>query len=382
MLTVIVGSGFVAQYPQAGGVFSVVLQFVLGLRRFGCRVCWLELLWPEGEADRSHIRTFVERLAHFGLADNFCLIYFPGGQWPEAGPAREWYGFTPDRFRTFCREADILLDLCYSVRPPDLLAPIRRTALLDLDPLFMQVAMHEKTLRLPHDLFFTVGQNVGRAGCSVPSAGVQWQTFWPPVDLDLWQSATVDPEAHFSTVSQWWGYPATCYDGETYEGSKRTEFLRFADLPILTGKPFELALNLSPADAEDRRLMIERGWHLLDAHRVAGDFASYRRYVQNARAEFSVAKPGYTKSRSGWFSDRSACYLAAGKPVLLQDTGFRDHLPVGRGLLSFTTLEQAVDGVEDIQRNYASHRQAAREIAGEHFEAKKVLGKLLRDAGL
>jgi hypothetical protein len=383
MPKVIVGSGFVAQYPQGGGVFSVVLQYLLGLRRLGCQVCWLELLWPESGDDRTQIRTFAKRLADFGLEEHFCLIYFPSGQWPESGPEREWYGFSPDRFWRFCHEADILLDLCHSIRPPDLLAAVRRTAFLDLDPVFMQLSMHQRAIRLPHDLFFTVGQNIGRAGCPIPSAGVEWQTFWPPVDLELWQHRGGNAESSLSTVSQWWGYPAIDYDAEEYDGSKRTEFLRFRDLPNLTGQPFELALNLSPvADVEDRQLLTEKGWRVVDAHQVAGDFASYRRYVQSARAEFSVAKPGYVKSKSGWFSDRSACYLAAGKPILVQDTGFGKDLPTGRGVLSFATLEQAIQGAEEIRRNYALHCQAAHEIAQEYFAADKVLDKLLRDAGL
>jgi hypothetical protein len=135
-------------------------------------------------------------------------------------------------------------------------------------------------------------------------------------------------------VSQWWGYPPTYYDGEEYDGSTRTEFLHFSDLPARTGQAFELALNLASfgGDAEDRRLLTEKGWRIGDAHQVAGDLASYRRYVQEARAEFSVAKPGYVKSKSGWFSDRSACYLAAARPVLVQDTGFSAFLPTGRGV--------------------------------------------------
>ncbi|HEX2229241.1 MAG TPA: hypothetical protein VHM64_19075 [Candidatus Binatia bacterium] len=383
MAKVIVGSGFVAQYPEGGGVFSVVVQYLLGLRRLGCQICWLELLWPEGEADRDHIRTFAKRLADFGLEDDFCLIYFPRARWPEAWPEREWHGFSQDQFRSFCREADILLDLCYSIRPPDLLANVRRAAFLDLDPVFMQLAMHQKAIQLPHDVFFTVGQNIGRATCSVPSAGVEWRSFWPPVDLDLWYKRDGNAETSFSTVSQWWGYPPVDHNGETYDGSKRTEFLSFVDLPNLTGEKFELALNLSPvADTEDRQLLTEKGWRLVEAHQAAGDFPSYRHYVQSARAEFSVAKPAYAKSRSGWFSDRSASYLAAGKPVLVQDTGFGDHLPVGRGVLSFTTVEQAMEGVEEIRRNYSLHSEAAREIAREHFAAEKVLDKLLRDAGL
>ncbi len=384
MPKVIVGSGFVAQYPQAGGVFSVVLQYLLGLRRLGCKVCWLELLWPQGPHDRTLIRTFADRLADFGLEQDFCLIYFPQGKWPAAGDEREWYGWSHDRFSRFCSEADLLLDLCASVRPPDLLAAVRRTALLDLDPGFMQLWMNQWDMgQSRYDLFFTVGQNIGRPACLMPTGGVQWRTFWPLVDLDLWRSEATDAAAPFSTVSQWWGYPPTHYNGEEYDGSKRTEFLRFVDLPALTGHRFELALNLHPvADTADKQLLIEKGWQVHDSHQVVGDFAAYRRYVQRACGEFSVAKPGYIKSKSGWFSDRSVCYLAAGRPVLVQETGLSTSLPTGRGILSFATLEQAVEGVKEIQRNYALHCQAAREIAREYFAAEKVLSKLLHEAGL
>lgn len=384
MSQVIVGSGFVAQYPQAGGMFSVVLQYLLGLRRLGCKVCWLELLWPQGPHDRELIRRFTDRLADFGLEEDFCLVYFPQGKWPAAGNGREWYGWSQDRLGKFCTEADLLLDLCASVRPPDLLAAVRRTALLDLDPGFMQLWMTQWDMgQKSHDLFFTVGQNIGRPECLAPDGGVQWRTFWPPVALDLWNGGEADVAAPFSTVSQWWGYPPTYYDGEEYDGSKRTEFLRFVDLPALTGHPFELGLNLHPVDdTADKQLLMEKGWQVHDAHHVAGDFASYRQFIQRACGEFSVAKPGYVKSRSGWFSDRTVCYLAAGRPVLVQETGVSTFLPTGRGVLSFATLEQAAQGVAEIQRHYALHCRAACEIAREYFSAEKVLSKLLHEAGL
>jgi hypothetical protein len=312
------------------------------------------------------------------------LIYFPQGRWPASGDTREWYGWSQERFFNFCREADLLLDLCASVRPSDLLAAVRRKALLDLDPGFMQLWMTQWDMgQYAYDLFFTVGQNIGRPGCGVPSGGIEWRTFWPPVDLDLWQAKAGDAAAPFSTVSQWWGYPPTYYQGEEYEGSKRTEFLRFVDLPGLTGCPFELALNLHPvADIADRQLLLDKGWRVHDAHRVVDDFASYREYIRRACGEFSVAKPGYIKSKSGWFSDRSVCYLAAGRPVLVQETGFSAFLPTGRGVLTFATLEEAVAGVLEVQHNYALHCQAAHEIAREYFSADKVLGKLLYEAGL
>lgn len=384
MPKVIVASGFVSKYPQAGGVFSVVLQYLLGLRRLGCQVCWFELLWPQGQHDSALIRTFADRMVDFGLEQEFCLVYFPQGKWPQAGDERKWYGWSQDQFFRFCSEADLLLDLCASTRPPDLLAAVRRTALLDLDPGFMQLWMNQRDMgQSRYDLFFTIGQNIGRPECPVPTGGVQWRTFWPPVDLDRWQSEKGDGTAPFSTVSQWWGYPPTYYKGEEYNGSKRTEFLRFVDLPLLTRHCFDLALNLHPVDdTADKQQLIAKGWQVYDSHQVTGDFAAYQQYVRRACGEFSVAKPGYIKSKSGWFSDRSVCYLAAGRPVLVQETGFSAFLPTGRGILSFATLEQAVEGVAEIQQRYSLHCQAAREIAREYFSADKVLSKLLRDAGL
>lgn len=383
MPRIIVGSGFVAKYPQGGGVFSVVLQYLRGLQRLGCEVCWLELLWPQGPLDPTLIRTFAERMAEFGLERNFCLIYLPQGRWPAAGRTREWYGWSADKFQAFSRSADLMLDLCASIRPPDLLAAARRVALVDLDPGFMQLWMHQGLIDYhAHDLFFTVGQNIGGPACTIPTDGVAWHTFWPPVDLDLWQGGVGHREAPFSTVSQWWGYPPTQHDGQTYEGSKRIEFLRFVDLPRLTQHAFELALNIHPDETVDRQLLLEKGWQLHEAHQAAGDFVSYRAFVDRACAEFSVAKPGYVTSRSGWFSDRSVCYLASGRPVLVQDTGIRAVLPTGSGILTFSTLEEAVAGVAEIQRSYARHARAAADIAREYFAAERVLGGLLTDAGL
>jgi hypothetical protein len=384
MPKVIVGSGFVAKYPQGGGVFSVVLQYLLGLRKLGCEVCWLELLWRQGTDDRELIGTFANRLRDFGLEDAFCLIYFPEGTWPAAGNSREWYGWSRDRFMSFCTQADLLLDLCASIRPPDLLQAVRRTAFLDLDPGFMQLWMTQGVMgHLTHDLFFTVGQNIGHPGCRVPSGGVEWHNFWPPVEIDMWDGLEGDATAPFSTVSQWWGgYPPVYHEGEEYDGYKRTEFLRFLDLPALTGHPFELALSIHPGETEDTELLRRKGWQLRDAHDVARNFAAYRAFIQHACGEFSVAKPGYVKSNSGWFSDRSACYLAAGRPVVVRETGFSAFLPTGLGVLSFATVEDAAAAVKEVERNYPAHCRAAREIARQYFASEKVLGGLLQDAGL
>ena len=235
-----------------------------------------------------------------------------------------------------------------------------------------------------YDLFFTIGQNIGRPDCPVPTGGVRWRTFWPLVELDLWQSEKGDRTAPFSTVSQWWGCPTTVYNGEEYEGSKRTEFLRFVDLPRLAGRRFALALNMHPvADRADKHLLMEKGWHVQDAHHVARDFAAYRQYAHRGVRGVQRGKTGLYQVQK-WLVERpeACCYLAAGRPGILQETGFSQFLPTGRGLFSFRTMDDILAAVEAIESDYEGHCRAAREIASEYFAAEKVLGKLLHDAGV
>ena len=252
---------------------------------------------------------------------------------------------------------------------------------VDIDPGYPQM-WHELGLAdmfSGHDRFVTIGENIGRPGCAIPDCGLDWVTTPPPVVLEEWPSTP--PGEAFTTVATWRNpYGTVTYRGVTY-GSRAHEFRRFIELPRLVDARFELALDIDAAEARDLRELERNGWRLVDPRVSAGTPAAYRRYIQGSRAEFCVAQHMYVATRSGWLSDRSLCYLASGRPVLAQDTGFSDNYPVGEGLIAFSTLEEAAAGVEEILRNYDRHSAAARALAEEYFDARRVLGRLLSTLG-
>jgi glycosyltransferase involved in cell wall biosynthesis len=222
----------------------------------------------------------------------------------------------------------------------------------------------------------TIGENIGQPDCTIPSCGLQWMTTPQPVVLDYWPVQTPGGKS-FTSIASWRGpFGPIEYRGKTY-GLRAHEFRRFASLPRISEQSFELALDIHAADVKDITLLTENGWSLVEPSTVVGDPGSYQTYIQNSKAEFMVAKNMYVQTRGGWFSDRSICYLASGKPVLAQDTGLRQLYPTGEGLLIFSTLEEALAGVEEICRNYHRHARAARALAEEYFDSDKVLTRLL-----
>jgi len=253
---------------------------------------------------------------------------------------------------------------------------------IDIDPGYPQM-WHELGLADMfdgHDKFVTVGENIGRADCQVPACGREWVTTSPPIVLDEWR--VVPGGSKFSSVCSWRNpYGTVTWNGETY-GSRVHEFRQFFELPRLVDAEFELALDIDAAEVDDLRALEANGWRLVDPKAVAGTPNAYRSYIQSSRAEFSVAQNMYVATRSGWLSDRSLCYLASGKPVLAQDTGFSDNYPVGEGLIAFSTLEEAAAGIEEIERNYDRHSRAARDLAEEYFDSAKVLRRLLDRLGI
>lgn len=253
-------------------------------------------------------------------------------------------------------------------------------AFLDIDPGYPQM-WHELGLAdmfRGHDVFATIGQNIGREGCLLPQAGKRWIRTPPPVVLDAWPAASGGRA--FTSVCTWRNaYGSVAFDGKTY-GSRVHEFRKFMELPRLVDARFELALDINAAETRDLEALDANGWSLVDPVSVAASPEAYRSYIQHSRAEFCVAQNIYVETRSGWLSDRSLCYLASGKPVLAQDTGFSDNYPVGEGLLAFSTLEEAAAGFEEIERNYDRHSRAARDLAEEYFDARKVVGRLVERA--
>jgi len=375
MKKVIVTSGWGAGYPEGGGMQWLNLHYLAGLRALGFEGFWLDVLGPpkkgSGRTVEERVDGFRAQCEQCGLHDHWAVLY----------NQRDVFGLTDHVVRALCDESALLINLCGALQDDELLRRIRRRALFDLDPGFTHMWAHQWDMGISnHNLFFTVGLNVGGDDFPIPLRGVQWQTFLPPVALEYWPEQTNADAGLFTTIAQWRGQTAQ-WNGEMY-WPKREEFLRFVELPQKTAQPLELALLIHESEADDLAALRGHGWRLVDPHQVAGGRDGFRSYVQRSRAEFSVAKNGYVKTRSGWFSDRTACYLASGRPVLVQDTGFSRYLPTGRGLLTFSTLEEAVRGIEVLNADYAAHRVAARQLAEERFAAPKVLQSILERAGV
>jgi hypothetical protein len=357
----------VAGVPRHGGATWAVLQWVLGLRGLGHDVLLVE---PVVEPDQAITSYFDTVVAGAGLGGRAVL-------WSPTAP----YGMSEQAVRDFAATADAVVNLAGTLRDPSLLvAPVR--AYVDLDPGFTQ-AWHDQgsDVGLPgHTHHLTVGLSVGTAASTVPCCGRRWIPVLPPVVLDQWPVAQELERDAFTTVASWRGYGSVEVDGVTY-GQKAHAWRDLFSIPRHAPRACTPALGIDPGEAKDLAALDEHGWHLLDPSEVAATPDAYRTFVQGSFAELGVSKRGYVSSRSGWFSDRSACYLASGRPVVAQDTGFGDHLPTGAGLLAFTGTDDALAAMSAVAADYESHRRAARELAAAHFDAHIVLADVLQHLG-
>jgi hypothetical protein len=374
--------GYLVRGP-IGGMAWHHLQYVLGLHSLGHEVCFAEDSHDYASCyDPS--RGVVDCNPTYGLA--FCDATFRRvglvDRWMYYDAHQgKWHGSAADDALKRFAAADVVLNLS-GVNPLRSWAErISVRVLVDTDPLFTQVRHLTNPAALAfaksHTAFFTFGENIPSGRSDVPSDGLPWQATRQPVALPWWQVAPGPAGGHFTSVMQWDSYPAVEYDGRHY-GMKSRSFEAVWDLPKHVGPRLELALGSASAP---RQRLLAGGWLLRDSLVVTRDPWTYQAYLLQSKAEFGVAKHGYVGSRCGWFSERSAAYLASGRPCLVQDTGFTGHVPAGDGLLAFKTLEEAVAGVGEIDRRYAAHCRAAREIAVEHFDAKNVLTHLLERAG-
>jgi hypothetical protein len=372
---IIVTSTWGAGYPEGGGMQWLNLHYLAGLRALGFEVFWLDVLGPpKKQSTRSPgamVDAFQAQCEQFGLGDNWAVIYNDG----------KIFGLKERHVRSLCGDCVLLINLCGALKSDDLLRRAKRRAYFDLDPGFTQIWAHEWDMDLSkHNLFFTVGLNVGQPDFPIPLRGIEWQTFTPPVALEFWPAQTDLTAPTFTTIGQWRGQYAV-WNNELY-GPKSDEFLRFAELPGKTPQPIELALLIDASEAANIATLRGNGWQLSNPHVSAGGRDGFRSYIQRSRAEFSVAKNGYVKTRSGWLSDRTVCYLASGRPALVQETGMSKHLPTGLGLVTFTTIDEAVRGIESINADYPAHCAAARKLAEDKFSAPKVLQSILERASV
>lgn len=376
----IVIAGALAQKPRHGGHTWVLLQYLLGFRHLGWDVLFLDQLEPEMCMDANgrpcpleasvNFCTFFDVMKRFNLDDSFALIYNRG---------ERFIGLGRQMVLERVKRSAFLLNIMGFLNDEEILGCASRRVFLDIDPGFGQM-WHElglADLYQGYDDYVTIGENIGRSDCTIPTCGREWITTCQPIVLDCWPPCREHRIEAFTSVCAWRGaYGPVIYEGISY-GLRVHEFRNFAPLPRLSGRPFELALDIHSAEVNDRRLLKANNWSLVEPLCVAGDPWSYQAYIQQSKAEFMVAKNMYVQSNSGWFSDRSICYLASGKPVLAQDTGIEERYAAGEGLLLFTTLDEALGGVEKIWRNYERHAAAARAIAEEYFDSDKVLTRLL-----
>lgn len=385
----IVVSGLIAQFPL-GGVAWDYLQYVLGLARLGHDVYYLEDTgnWPwspvrgEPTPDPAFNLAYLERvMARFDLGDRWAWCAWAGDD-VSAPWGPRWYGLDPRRREEVLGTADLLVNVSGSLAFPERYRAARRMAYVDSDPVFTQVKMAAGDAELRaradlHDVHFSFGETLGPP---VPDTGHRWRPTRQPVVLEAW-ATTLAPRPVFTTVMNWTSYEPLVWKGRHY-GQKDEEFLRFVDLPRRVGPAaLEIAVNVGVTAHAPRERLAGHGWRVVHPDDVCPDLDGYRAYVQASRAEWSVAKSGYVRGACGWFSCRSACYLAAGRPVVVQDTGFSRVLPVGEGILPFGTLEEAVDAVRRVTRDWGRHARAARTVARECFDAAVVLRRLLEDAG-
>ena len=312
-------------------------------------------------------------MASFGFSASCALLS------PDGTAVRH---MSREELRARFRDAALLVNISGHLRDPELLALPRRRAFIDLDPGYTQVwAMQGHDVGIgDHDLHLTVGANVGTRRCALPTAGVRWLSVRQPVVLDRWPVAA--PRfTRFTTVASWRGaYGPVTWRGRTY-GVKAHEFRRLADVPRRAELPFEVVLDIYPADEDDAIRLRAGGWSTVDPERTR-DPAAFRRYVRGSGAEFSPAQGVYASTRSGWFSDRTVRYLASGRPALVQDTGQGDSLPVGEGLLTFSTPAEAVALARELVADHVRHCTAARRIAEDYFTPERALGPLLEAAGV
>ena len=378
MPKVIVATRDTTRCPEFAGSTWVRLQYMLGLQRLGIESFWVDRLNALDPLKHPHsldylISRFNRTAAEFGFQDRYCVVYNSG---------ERYFGMTERQFLRLINETDLLISVSGHLPTGSPLIDIPRRAYIDVDPGFTQIWAHDVDMLIDrHNFFFTVGQNVGGSEFKIPTRGIDWKVILPPVVLELWPPCIDEKYQRFSTVADWRGSQQAIFDGEYY-GTKRESFLEFVRIPIEANQRMDLALCIGPHDYEDLGLLVTNNWHVQDSAWSAGDPQSYREFIQYSRAEFSVAKNGYVKSNSGWVSDRTACYLASGKPVLAQSTGFEGRPPTGKGLLTFRTVDEAVAGIENINRDYLLHCHAARQIAEEYFNSDVVLGFILEQVGL
>jgi hypothetical protein len=378
--------GILFWFPLAGVTYQF-LHYLLGLRRLGYDPYYIEdsgrwiydpVLNDLSPDATPNIKAVVPILEAYGFGDRWAFR----GNYPRG----KCYGLTEAQILQLYREADGFLNVTGAQELRDEHLACRRRIYVETDPVAAQIRVAQRDASTietlaAHDTIFSYGGNFGSPDCRVPLEQFRWLPTCQPVALDLWDNPIASENgASLNTVATWQNAGKDLvYKGETYYWSKDREFMKFLKLPLRCNVPLELAVGVPK---KLRRVLEKNRWRILDPVRVSSDVERYRDYIRSSRGEFTVAKDQNIRLRSGWFSDRSACYLAASRPVLTQNTGFENYLPTGKGLFAFRTMEDILAAIDEIERDYAGNCRAAHEIAAQYFDAEKVLGSLMQRARL
>lgn len=377
-------AGALAHHPLGGaGNAWAFLQYVLGFRRLGFETYYVEHIesktcidddWQAAPfAASANVVFFRSIVDQFALSGHAALL-----EWDGPG----YQGLTHVDVERLARDTDLFINLSGRFHLASVLAAVRRRMYLDLDPGFVQIWQEQYGVDMNlhgHDAYVTVGLNLGAPDCPLPTCGIQWHTTLPPVVLSEW-TTTAPPGDRYTTVADWRGYSPVEWRGVWY-GQKAEEFQRIVALPRRVAVPLELCLAIHPNEP-DLATLTASGWRLAAPRQQCATPDTYRDYVQGSRGELTAVKHGYAAGRTGWFSDRSACYLAAGRPVIVQDTGIGAHVPTGLGVMTFTDLDSAADALDRVESDYARHAAGAAAFAREHLDSDRVLPRLLEVVGL
>ena len=379
--------GMMARMPVAGVVWQTI-HYLVGFQRLGCEVCYVEahgntpcdFFDHETDDGWGKAADFISGvMRRFDLGDRWALDTVYGD--------RRCYGMSEQALDSLYRSADLLINLHGGTVPRPEHRETGRLVYLETDPVQLQIELYENRestvdFLSAHSAFFTFGENYGKPGCKLPvSARFPFHATRQPVLLDFWRPCENGPGVSLTTIGNWRQPCRTVvFQGELYHWSKHYEFLKFVGLPRQTDQPFELAL--SSYEPSDKEMLEREGWRVRHALDFSKDLDGYRDYIVRSRGEFTVAKDQNVRLRTGWFSDRSATYLAAGRPVITQETGFSDVLPTGEGLFAFTTQEEVLNAIDRINSDYERHSRAAAEIARADFSCEVVLSRLIEESGL
>ncbi len=376
--------GILFWYPLAGVTYQF-LHYLLGLRRLGFDPYYVEDsgrwiydpvlndLSPDASNNLSMVVPILER---HGFGDRWAFRgYYPDGR---------CYGMSEEAILSLYRDAEAFLNVTGAQEIREEHLAIKRRIYVESDPFASQVRVargDKRSLELigAHDTHFTFGENIGTPDCDIPLSRFNWMPTRQPVAVDLWTPQPPGNSA-YNTITTWHNKAKDVYyRGKRYFWTKDREFKKFIDLPRRRPLTFELAAGV---DEKTKQLLNKYGWRQVHSIEISQNVDRYRGYIETSRGEFTVARDQYVRPKTGWFSDRSACYLAAGRPVITQETGFSKFLPSGRGLFGFSTMDDILAALDAIESDYEGNCRAAREIAEECFDAEKVVGSLMRRAGL